>query len=69
MDSQCSSWHVVPSGFPQGSILGPLLGPSLSVYDIPKLLSNSCLMFADDLKLFCPITSSVNTFLVGDSGG
>ena len=55
VDGQCSSWNVVPSGIPQGSILGPLLF-TLFVNDIPHQLSSDCLMFADDLKIFRQIS-------------
>ena len=39
------------SGVPQGSILGPLLFP-LYVNELPSLVSNNLLMFADDIKLY-----------------
>ena len=42
----------VPSGVPQGSILGPLF-LNLFINDIPDVVNNShCLMYADDLKLY-----------------
>ena len=59
VDGQCSSWNLVPSGIPQGSILGPLLF-NLFVNDIPQHLSSDCLMFADDLKIFRQISCSTD---------
>ena len=45
-----SSWTPVTSGVPQGSVLGPLLF-TLFVSDIPSMLKNLCLLFADDTKI------------------
>lgn len=46
------------SGVSQGSTLGPLLF-LLMINDLPRVLSSSkCLMFADDLKLFFPISTA-----------
>ena len=42
---------MVPSGIPQGSVLGPLL----FVNEMPDLVHSSILMFADDTKLFTEI--------------
>ena len=57
VDGYCSSWNAVPSGVPQGSVLGPTL-LTLFVNDIPQYLDNKCLLFADDLKVYgkvgCP---------------
>ena len=61
VDGHCSNWNTVPSGVPQGSILGPTLF-SLFVNDIPNSFTNNCLLFADDLKVFrrigCPSDAS-----------
>jgi hypothetical protein len=38
-------------GVPQGAVLGPLLF-TLYVNSLPQLITSSCLMFADDLKLW-----------------
>ena len=51
-----SSWSCVESGIPQGSILGPILF-TLFVNDIPDLIKTSISMYADDTKLYCPLTS------------
>lgn len=42
------------SGVPQGSVLGPLLF-ILFINDIVDILDVNCLLYADDLKLYCSI--------------
>ena len=58
-----SIWKTVPSGIPQGSILGdsPIY---IILYDLPKCLSNKCLLSADDLKAFRQIGCSTDTCLL-----
>ena len=52
INTSLSSCTAVPSGVPQGSILGPLLF-LLFIIDLPDcVMSSSCYLFADDLKLF-----------------
>lgn len=52
-----SGWLTVPSGVPQGSILGPLLF-AVFVNDIEQCLEVSQLLcFADDMKIIYPISS------------
>jgi len=52
-----SDWVSVPSGVPQGSILGPSLF-LMFVNDIPDCFqSSNCLLYADDLKVFKKITT------------
>ena len=52
-----SAARVVRSGVPQGSVLGPLLF-LVYVNFLPESLSCSCKVFADDLKIYLPISGS-----------
>jgi ribonucleases P/MRP protein subunit RPP40 len=52
-----SGWLTIPSGVPQGSLLGPLLF-AVFVNDIESCLQVSRLLcFADDMKVLASITS------------
>ena len=55
-----SNWAPVLSGIPQGSILGPILF-SLFVNDLPNEVASLISLFADDTKLYIPITSDDST--------
>jgi len=46
-----SSWSIVVSGVPQGSVLGPLLY-FLYINDIPNLITSKVKLFTDDMKLW-----------------
>jgi len=46
-----SSWTAVLSGFPQGSVLGPLLF-LLFINDLPEWIKTNIRMFADDTKIW-----------------
>jgi len=49
-----SGWNDVLSGIPQGSVLGPLPF-TIYINDLPSVLKNSVLVFADDAKVFTTI--------------
>ena len=51
-----SKWAPVLSGIPQGSILGPILF-SLFVNDLPNEIQSLISLFADDTKIYIPLTS------------
>ena len=58
--SPCSP---VCSGVPQGSIFGPLLF-NIFINDLTDKLSVRHLLYADDLKLFCSVTSPADCMLL-----
>ena len=51
LNEQTSSWELVKSGVPQGSVLGPL---SFFIYinNLPDNLESNCKSFGDDTSLF-----------------
>ena len=54
VDGVCSSSIEIVSGVPHGSVLGPLLF-LLYIADLPRLLQNVLVGYADDSTLFCRI--------------
>ena len=50
----------VKSGTPEGSIISPLFF-ALFVNEFPLMIKNSCLMFADDIKIFSEIVCHDDT--------
>jgi len=51
-----SEWSTVTSGVPQGSVLGPILF-IIHVNNLPDCIRSYLGIFADDTKLYCPISS------------
>ena len=70
MYSTFSDWLPVPSGVPQGSILGPLLF-LVFANDLPEYVNGSSLaLFADDSKLYRTLDfSNSSTYLQQDLDG
>lgn len=56
VNSACSREFIIPSGVPQGSVLGPLIF-ILFVNDVGSRLKSPKKMFADDLKFYRVISS------------
>ena len=49
-----SEWTAVESGIPQGTVLGPILFV-LFINDLPDSVRSSCLLFADDAKIYTTV--------------
>ena len=48
---QTSNWSQIQTGFPKGSILGPLLF-AVYINDLPEGLTSNVKLFADDTLIF-----------------
>ena len=59
VNGQCSEWHPVTSGMPQGSVLGPLLFV-LYINDLPADIRSNVFLFADDTKVFRVIENELD---------
>ena len=53
VDGRWSDQAAVASGVPQGTVLGPLLF-LLHINDLPREISSSVRLFADDCLLYVP---------------
>ena len=51
LNGKTSPWVPVTSGTPEGSLLSPLLF-TLFINDLPSSVNCSCLMYADDVKIY-----------------
>jgi len=60
INNSTSSWKPVLSGVPQGSVLGPTLF-AMFVADVPGKVRSLISMFADDTKMYAPLTDPTST--------
>ena len=60
INGQYSKWAPILAGFPQGSILSPLLF-LVYVNDLPENLKSSVKLFANDTSLFSTVYNSVES--------
>ena len=59
LNGSSSSWRPVTSGVPQGSVIGPILF-LVFINDMPGVIESKCKIFADDTKVYHPITSLID---------
>ena len=60
VNSTESEWTEVTSGIPQGSVLGPTLF-LIYINDISDTVKSTIRLFADDLKLFDTVDTSLDS--------
>ena len=51
LNGQTSSWELIKSGVPQGSVLGPLMF-LICINHLPDNIQSTCKIFADATSLF-----------------
>ena len=56
VNNSISSLHKLPSGVPQGSVLGPL-SFNILINESASLVKSNILLFADDIKLYSTVAS------------
>ena len=60
VDRVMSNWRNVLSGIPQGTVLGPILFVIFINHMPEELKYNMCKLFADDCKLYGPVSTNEN---------
>ena len=56
VNGKTSNWKAAISGIAEGSLMAPLIF-SLFINDLPSVIHSSCLLYADDVKIYRKITS------------
>ena len=60
LNGESSEWNTIFNGVPQGSVLGQILFV-IYINDLDSKTVNKLLKFADDSKLFGPVSSVTET--------
>ena len=59
LDGQTTSWELIKSVVPQGSVLGPLIFLSY-INDLQDNIQSTCKMFAGDTSLFSLVSGIIH---------